>query len=119
MSNSYVALRGALSAAVVSAQLLAGPQSVASQRLGVRGALVARSRAAAEPAVLALTTLEPPPVGDQIVLWARPGKPQLPIKVRIAPSRGATSLGEARGATAIQVLPTTVAKGQGGCRQWL
>lgn len=128
IANSYAALWGALGAAVVGAQLLHGPVSLASQRprprhhakreAGPPGPLPSASGPAAE-ALVTLATLEPPPLGDQVVLWALPRKPQLAVKVRLATSRGAAALGEARGATAIQVMPTPVPAPKGECREWL
>lgn len=128
MSNSNVALRGALSVAVVSAQLVLGSAGFGGQRprdhkragtggetapnLGLRAG-DERDDPTAESA------LEPPPVGDQIVWWALPRTSRLPIKVRATKSRGATSLGEARGLTAIQVLAAPQPGAKGGCREWL
>lgn len=129
IANSYAALWGALGAAVVSAQLLHGTTSLASQRPrahrraksqeGVRGATPTTPGSGDAEALAALATLEPAPLGDQVVLWALPRKPQLAVKVRISQSRRAAALGEARGVTAIQVMPTPLPARQGDCREWL
>jgi hypothetical protein len=66
-----------------------------------------------------LAEREPPPAGDQVVLWAQPRRRGPPIKVRAAKSRSAACIGEARGPTAIATLPDSGAKGPGACRQWL
>ena len=127
MSN-YVALRGALGTMVFGAQLLWGPATLAARRPErhnptAREETVSRHAKAPhlepEMALRALAALEPPPTGDQLVLWALPTRPRLPIKVRSAPKLAAASLGEARGALEVQVLSRSLAKGRGGCREWL
>ncbi len=129
VANSYAALWGALGAAVVSAQLLHSTASPASPRPRAHRRAKSAERAAsptstalgsgAAESLAALATLEPPPLGDQVVLWALPRKPQLAVKVRLSPSRRAAALGEARGVTAIQVMPTPLPVRQSDCREWL
>ena len=72
---------------------------------------------AAEPA-----EPEPVPAGEHIVPWAMPRTSRLGVKIRLAPSRSADTIGEMRGHTAIRLLT----EGEGGqprsgpgCRAWL
>jgi hypothetical protein len=131
MPKWYAALRGALCAAGVSAQLLWGSASWGSllpAALKTKGGKRARSHAARSQAssatesdfaaLAALLAQEPPPAGDQVVLWALPSK-RLPVRIVASPSRGATKLGEARGATALEVVPPLLPGARGSCRQWL
>lgn len=122
MSKSNVALRGALSVAVFSAQLGMSAVSLGGQRppaLAHRSSGAVGHRSGSTDREAAVAAMEPPPAGDQVVWWAQPRTPRLPIKVRSAKSRLASSLGEARGATAIQVLSPEPIAGKGGCRAWL
>lgn len=138
MSNSYAALRGALGVAVVSAQLIGSSASLGGQRPRAHGRIAAgadaarqaahrsyrtatsgRGEVSAEGAASQPLELEPPPAGDQVVWWALPRTPRLPLKIRAAQSRGASTIGEARGVTAIQVLPDARPARQGDCREWL
>jgi len=129
IANSYAALWGTLGVAVVSAQLLHGTASLASQRPrahrrakseeGTPGSTPTAPGSGVTAALSSLETLEPPPLGDQVVLWALPRKPQLAVKVRLSTSRRAAALGEARGVTAIQVMPTSLPVRQSDCREWL
>lgn len=128
MSNSNVALRGALSVTVVSAQLVLGSTGFGGQRPRVPKRAATSVETASQlgrkardlregPPVQ--SELEPPPVGDQIVWWAVPRTPRLPVKVRVKKSRSAAALGEARGLTALQVLAEPQPGAAGGCRDWL
>src|SRR5262245_20138043 len=48
-------------------------------------------------------SVEPAPAGEQAVYWALPQSARLHVKIRLAPSREATALGEMRGDTAVPI----------------
>lgn len=74
---------------------------------------------------LPLSDLEPPPDGDEVVVWAVPQSKGRQLKIWRAPRSSAQSIGDARGTTALRIDTSEAAlrrlsqRPGRGCRTWL